>query len=1477
MRKLAFSLPTITIDPTLVKTTTENNKANHSRVGDLFGYRTPNVIDIQPLALPRWTPEKKPDDWEKEINRNMPVEQVILPKTDLLRTQAQIEGFLRKNYHIFDRPMHYVGHEGNTDNPDLFDTADLKILIVRLSTYDSVNGSMTHGAIHQMCGQAAKEGEFSVYRDYAYMPGGREDCKTMREVKMPWFFGRTSKRHPKDFDVILISCALTLEIWNIIPGLVNSGIAPFKTQRPQDIRLDAPVDTADRYPAIIMGGVVSDFVESLYGKCGGQECVPDITIIGDGEYTLPRTLKLFSKVKKEGGTKRDFFKAGHSLPEDEDFERDAGSNKKTSWWYEPDLYEHIFEKDEKTGYSELQRITRKPGNEHAAPPGQLKRAVVRDLNLTPVWYEIPLQYDGSLGPSVDIQISSGCLCIAGDSMIETDMGFETIEEAFNRLDDPEEIGGVMVQTRHGLQGAEKIVKSGKKKVRTYTFRSEDGKHHLKLTATADHMVDTTAFGDKDIDWKRLGDIAVGQEVWGVDPTKYMAARETGAKINNANQHYYAETCTLELAEIGEESEVETYDVVDVDNHEYIANGIITHNSGGLCSFCLDEDTMVTIKGKQVKLGSLDDITFEGDPDELEFDTPYGLQVPDGIRFTGEAECITLTTARGHKLTCTPDHKIFTHRSGKIVTVKASELIPEKDVAILIQPITKDEIVRDSNARDFLYPAMAGSKEAEASKKVKIAGLVKTMGQEDEQQAIKNVENELKEVKEWLRVLRRSSAYADPIVKIEKAGVRKVYDVWNIPRGHAFYANGWLVSNCHEAHTQGRWRERSLDYIKETAEKAVRMQGAEMVSFYSLTWSLHSNIYSLLLWSYKRFGNTNLISQRADQGSADPNFFAFQNRQGENHATVGVEGMSQRMRNYFNKSLHTDQFIRMCENASKAGYSTLKLFMILSGLETPEDTQEFCELLRYLHKRFKEIAKERSKTEGKDCNPTRLNPSFMLLLSHGHTALQWGPCTSAFDLENNGLRPVVETTRECGFGFRTALTRDRVRHSQWSCMAGRESTGILAEVGLRSNYVNFGPVDDRVTWLLQEKIEEAGYDWMFYFREKPWDYVFPWDGIMTAMRRDYLWNQWLRIRSYVGIAYCLRTSVNPNPKCHDCGACGDAEDRKFMLTRPIENSTMLEGKEAGRRDMTTRKRVRVDMELIDESLRFCLKDIVARTLVRAIFMASTKAGVDQQIVNSFLRVDLHSLKHPESKGALPWVGGHILFDILFNEKWPDKILRDILPLVNECMNEPFQKGKPGYKVHDFVASDKLVSLDEKAYGLYVIDLPISLHDLQTGLEAFDEKESVKFKIKVNVAKDIMRTEEVTRIRSDTVPLAFIRSVGGKTQLAFLCTLRESPITLLGVMTGKRIGFIKANNIICLGIYRYDIEAESDDGGSDDLFAALEGREVYCTVTGQPIETDLFTGELYRSSSAPDLCLAADLKGLMKMRGMGVSLGGATVTK
>jgi hypothetical protein len=181
-----------------------------------------------------------------------------------------------------------VGGEPNTQDSSLFGSSELRVLIVRLSKYDFVASSMSHGLMGQLSIEVP-----GVFVDYSFMPDQR-GAALMAGSSFPPLFGITTKRPCTDFDIIAISNSVAQELANLPWMLGRSGIPADFATRVND----------DRIPIIILGGAnaQSAFIACSSGADKGGSLV-DALYFGEAEVSWKEILGFVMKAKAAGSPK----------------------------------------------------------------------------------------------------------------------------------------------------------------------------------------------------------------------------------------------------------------------------------------------------------------------------------------------------------------------------------------------------------------------------------------------------------------------------------------------------------------------------------------------------------------------------------------------------------------------------------------------------------------------------------------------------------------------------------------------------------------------------------------------------------------------------------------------------------------------------------------------------------------------------------------------------------------------------------------------------------------------------------------------------------------------------------------------------------------------------------------------------------------------------------------------------------------------
>ena len=314
------------------------------------------------------------------------------------------------------------------------------------------------------------------------------------------------------------------------------------------------------------------------------------------------------------------------------------------------------------------------------------------------------------------------------------------------------------------------------------------------------------------------------------------------------------------------------------------------------------------------------------------------------------------------------------------------------------------------------------------------------------------------------------------------------------------------------------RERSVEEIVAAAQAAVDATGAEELALLSLSSSDYTDILELVTRIGENFGGKHLTvslpSLRIDTVSVALMEKLKDRRSGG--FTLAPEAATERMRRIINKFITDEQLLETARQIYSRGWVNIKLyFMIGHPSETLEDVQAIADLCKRV------LAEGRKVLGGK----ARLHAGVSTFIPKPHTPFQW----VAVDTEEQiRLKQELLMHELRGSAFKLSWTppEDTLLEG-WLSRGDRR----MAEVIL-SAWRNGTKFD---AWQDQRRLEAwtAAFathqiDPAFYtHRPRRADEVFPWDHISDAVRKKYLYNDYLRSLSGTTRDDCR----------DDCDACG----------------------------------------------------------------------------------------------------------------------------------------------------------------------------------------------------------------------------------------------------------------------------------------------------------------------------------------------------
>lgn len=244
---------------------------------------------------------------------------------------------------------------------------------------------------------------------------------------------------------------------------------------------------------------------------------------------------------------------------------------------------------------------------------------------------------------------------------------------------------------------------------------------------------------------------------------------------------------------------------------------------------------------------------------------------------------------------------------------------------------------------------------------------------------------------------------------------------------------YACSFCFEGYGRKPYRERPAAALTAQAANLRRLTGAEAIDVVSFNFNTHRELPALMAGLSNLFPHSHFMSQRLDILLSTKHLLENELALGKRSFTLGVEGISQRMRDYFEKGIDAPSLRAMCQKLIAARVKEIKFFYILSGLEEQSDLDEFAAFLDFLG--------QAARAQG----GVRLVFSFGALMRMPFTPLQFG----ALELSRGRFEPLLRACREsaaaAGAECREAFRYDEYLVGQLLVLGGSEATALAGDL------------------------------------------------------------------------------------------------------------------------------------------------------------------------------------------------------------------------------------------------------------------------------------------------------------------------------------------------------------------------------------------------------------------------------------------------
>ncbi|MEI6387141.1 MAG: radical SAM protein [Spirochaetota bacterium] len=342
------------------------------------------------------------------------------------------------------------------------------------------------------------------------------------------------------------------------------------------------------------------------------------------------------------------------------------------------------------------------------------------------------------------------------------------------------------------------------------------------------------------------------------------------------------------------------------------------------------------------------------------------------------------------------------------------------------------------------------------------------------------------------------------------------------------------SFCFEGWDRLPYRELPLDSIIAAARAIKARTGAETLEAYSFNFNTHASVFALLYELGRIFKTVNFMSQRLDVLAGTRGLMDAELAADKRSFTLGIEGISGRMRAYYRKGLSEGELGDLVHLVVTTGVRELKLFYIIAGIEDEDDLEDFSRFAAGVALRRSEAA-----------------PGLRILASAGYLVRLPGTplAYSALALEEAPLARIAARMeaicKENGLEWRLAAHFDEYRADQVISLAGGVLLPWLSGLATASiDWVYDGSLGKGIWKSLEAYCRSNDVLSEAFLSEKARGKAPLLAMLDYGRASEALWKEYLAARAFKDRISCLGGT------CTDCGACESGAERSFLTGHAI---------------------------------------------------------------------------------------------------------------------------------------------------------------------------------------------------------------------------------------------------------------------------------------------------------------------------------------